>query len=122
MHDTLLCLPERSPRLVILGLELAMLMLHKLQILTLARGLTLCDALGMVQVRREAEELAALNAREAAELAAAPAAATPTDADEEAAEEAVQTHAVSMLHACRSVDAYERLDRISEGTYGIVFR
>ena len=34
----------------------------------------------------------------------------------------MQTHAVSMLHACRSVDAYERLDRISEGTYGIVFR
>ena len=95
---------------------------HKPQFLTLARGTTLCDALRLVQVKREAEELAALNAREAAELAAAPAAATPTDADEEAAEEAVQTHAVSMLHACRSVDAYERLDRISEGTYGIVFR
>ena len=80
------------------------------------------ESRGSVQVKQEAEEMAALNAREAAELAAAPTAADLTEADEEAAEEAVQAHAVSMLHACRSVDAYERLDRISEGTYGIVFR
>jgi uncharacterized membrane protein YesL len=29
---------------------------------------------------------------------------------------------VSMLEECRSVDCYEKLNRISEGTYGVVYR
>jgi hypothetical protein len=29
---------------------------------------------------------------------------------------------VSMLRECRSVEAYEKLNRISEGTYGVVYR
>lgn len=27
-----------------------------------------------------------------------------------------------MLEECRSVDRYEKLNRISEGTYGVVYR
>lgn len=30
--------------------------------------------------------------------------------------------AVNMLEECRSVDRYEKLNRISEGTYGVVYR
>ena len=29
---------------------------------------------------------------------------------------------VNMLDECRSVDQYEKLNRISEGTYGVVYR
>jgi serine/threonine protein kinase len=29
---------------------------------------------------------------------------------------------VSMLQECRSVEEFERLNRISEGTYGVVYR
>ena len=29
---------------------------------------------------------------------------------------------VSMLRACRSVDDFVRIDRISEGTYGVVYK
>lgn len=29
---------------------------------------------------------------------------------------------VNMLEECRSVDGYEKLNRISEGTYGVVYR
>lgn len=29
---------------------------------------------------------------------------------------------VNMLHGCRSVDAFERLNKIDEGTYGVVFK
>lgn len=29
---------------------------------------------------------------------------------------------ISMLNACRRVECYERLNRISEGTYGVVYR
>ena len=29
---------------------------------------------------------------------------------------------VSMLQACRSADEFERLNHISEGTYGVVYR
>ena len=78
---------------------------------------------GDLQVEREEAELAALNAKEAAELAAATPAADPA-AGEEAAEEeeAAQRTAISMLHCCRSVDEYQRVNRISEGTYGIVFK
>lgn len=31
-------------------------------------------------------------------------------------------HHISMLNECRSVDIYEKLNRISEGTYGVVYR
>ena len=75
------------------------------------------------QVAREEAELAALNAKEAAELAAATPAAVEPDAEEDAEEdEAAQRAAISMLHCCRNVDEYERVSRISEGTYGIVFK
>lgn len=30
--------------------------------------------------------------------------------------------AVNMLEECRSVECYEKLNRISEGTYGVVYR
>lgn len=39
-----------------------------------------------------------------------------------AAGEAVDHYQVSMLNECRSVDIYEKLNRISEGTYGVVYR
>lgn len=29
---------------------------------------------------------------------------------------------IPLLHGCRSVEAYERLNHIDEGTYGVVFR
>lgn len=35
---------------------------------------------------------------------------------------ACSKRAVSMLSECRSVDTYEKLNRISEGTYGVVYR
>ena len=29
---------------------------------------------------------------------------------------------ISMLRSCRSVDEFQRISRISEGTYGVVYR
>ena len=29
---------------------------------------------------------------------------------------------ISMLRSCRSVEGFERIGRISEGTYGVVFK
>lgn len=50
-------------------------------------------------------------------------------ADAPAAAAAVSTPAVAakpayvpVLHGCRSVECYERLNHIDEGTYGVVFR
>ena len=55
--------------------------------------------------------------------------ASKTGADTPAAVAAASTPAVAakpvyvpVLHGCRSVECYERLNHIDEGTYGVVFR
>lgn len=48
---------------------------------------------------------------------------SPSDEESEVKQTLSSTEGrVSMLNSCRSVFEYERLNRISEGTYGVVFR
>lgn len=82
-------------------------------------------SLASVQTEQDAAEelakLAALNAKEHEELATGR--DTDTDSDIESVSEFQATRReISMLNACRRVDCYERLNRISEGTYGVVYR
>lgn len=81
-----------------------------------------------MQARREQAELAVLNERERQDLDAD----TP-QADEEGVDangglvQTMQelmraTQMESMLTGCRDVDQYVKLNMISQGTYGIVYR
>ncbi|KAG5222397.1 cyclin-dependent kinase [Salix suchowensis] len=53
-----------------------------------------------------------------------------SDADHEGEDDSCETpetagppqRSVNMLHGCRSVDEFERLNKIDEGTYGVVYR
>ncbi|PSC74284.1 cyclin-dependent kinase G-2-like isoform X1 [Micractinium conductrix] len=85
---------------------------------------------------QEAEEEAAKEAaREAAARGGGPAADAESERSDEEGRGGGEGHnpdelspgrpakrAVSMLSECRSVDTYEKLNRISEGTYGVVYR
>ncbi len=69
----------------------------------------------------EIQELAELNDRERLEIREEAAAEEGTSSGAEGAE-AEARRLPSMLQSCRSVDEFERIYRISEGTYGIVYR
>ncbi len=66
---------------------------------------------------------AAAEEEEAAAAAEAAAAEAEAAAEEEAALRESETgRLLDMLKGCRSVESYERLNHIQEGTYGVVFR
>ena len=85
-----------------------------------------------MQAAREQAELAALNERERQDLDAS----SPAEAnggalegprDSEALVQSMYdlmraTQVESMLKGCRDVNQYEKLNMISQGTYGIVYR
>ena len=82
-----------------------------------------------MQAAREQAELAALNERERQDLEAS----SPADAnggglgDSGALVQSMYdlmraTQVESMLKGCRDVNQYEKLNMISQGTYGIVYR
>ena len=76
-------------------------------------------------VQNAAEELSvlqALNAREQHELATNRDTDEDADSDESVSEFQATRRQICMLNACRRVECYERLNRISEGTYGVVYR
>lgn len=70
----------------------------------------------------ELTALQALNAREKQDLATDREADEEPDSDESVSEFQATRREISMLNACRRVECYERLNRISEGTYGVVYR
>jgi hypothetical protein len=64
-----------------------------------------------------------LNARERQELAANGASPGDSDDDEGGGPAGPgSAREISMLRACRHVDEFQKLNRISEGTYGVVYR
>lgn len=71
------------------------------------------------QAKREAAELAALNAREREELDSSP---QEVERVEDETTHLPVMRVVSMLNQCRDVNMYEKLNMISQGTYGIVYR
>ena len=80
-------------------------------------------------VAQEAAELAALNEQEQQDLEAegergeANGDAHEWSDDEDSVSEFQATRReINMLNSCRRVGCFERLNRISEGTYGVVYR
>jgi cell division cycle 2-like protein len=67
-------------------------------------------------------EAEAAAAREAAAAVEAVAAAEAAEEEEAALRESQTGRVIDMLRGCRSVECFERLNHIDEGTYGVVFR
>lgn len=76
----------------------------------------------------EQAEVAALNEREQADMETAEELAGAGDekeweSDDDSMSDFQATRRdISMLNSCRRVESFERLNRISEGTYGVVYR
>ena len=66
--------------------------------------------------------MAALNERERQELASSPREPDGGSDVDQAMTVLPVMRAVSMLNNCRDVNQYEKLNMISQGTYGIVYR
>jgi len=66
--------------------------------------------------------VAALNAAELAGMDAGSGSSSNGSSSDDDSAQHGNVRGVSMLQECRSVEEFERLNRISEGTYGIVYR
>lgn len=74
-----------------------------------------------MQAAQDAAEAEVLEELERQEGEAAAAEEWDTDDDEKSEFQATRRE-ICMMNACRKVESYERLNRISEGTYGVVYR